>query len=145
LKIIAQPKEWIGQMVSHVQGQPIPWGNFTALALVSDEGYFKAGVVYNNFEHANVCGHIAIWPGARLTPSFLRAMFDYPFNQLDKERITALVARKNRKAMKFVQKLGFKYEGCLRKYFGREDMMLYGMLRGECQFLPAKEPVRRVA
>lgn len=144
MQIIAQPREWIGQMVAQVQGQQEPWGNYTALALVGDDGCFRAGVVYNNFAHANVCGHIAIWPGARLTGAFIRAIFDYPFNQLGKERITALVAKKNKRAAQFVRKLGFKYEGSLRRYFGRDDMHCYGMLREECQFLPA-EPVRRAA
>lgn len=142
MKVISQPKEWIGEMVAHIQGQKEPWGNYTALALVSNDDYFKAGVIYNNFAEANVCAHIAIWPGARLTPMFLRAIFEYPFHQLEKERLTALVARKNKKALKFVQKLGFKYEGCIRRYFGREDMMLYGMLKSECVFLPQVESRR---
>jgi len=118
-------------MVAQIQGQQEPWGNYTALGLVGDDGCFRAGVVYNRFERANICGHIAIWPGSRLTPAFIRAMFDYPFNQLGKERITAAVAKKNKKAIRFVRKLGFQYEGCLRRYYGNDDMHIYGILRSE--------------
>lgn len=129
--IIAQPQEWIGQMVAYLQGMRDPWGNYTALALVSDAGEFRAGVIYNNFEARNVCMHVSIHPGGRLTPAFIRAAFDYPFNQLGKERVTALCSRRNKKAVRFVRRLGFQYEGCLRRYYGHTDMMVYGLLRDE--------------
>lgn len=147
MKIIAQPKEWIAMIVGQLQGQMVSWGtNYTAIALVGEDDSFKCGVIYNHFDAENVCGHIAIWPGARLTPAFIRAMFEYPFEQMGKQRITALVHRKNRKAINFVRRLGFSYEGCLKKYFKDGDMMCYGMLKVDCPYLArTPEEMRKAA
>ena len=136
--IISQPKEAIAQFVAIAQKKPAyePWGQYTTLGLVSGHA-LVAGVVYNSFEACNVCAHIGAVPGGHwLTPRFLRAMFDYPFNQMGKRRITALVARKNKRARRFVEKLGFKLEGTLSHYYERDDMIVYGLLREKCAFLP---------
>lgn len=135
--IISQPKETIAAFVALAQGKPArePWGNYTAIGLVRGGG-LVAGVLYNNFEAGNVCAHIGAIPGGHwLTPSFLHAMFAYPFEQMGKRRITGLVARKNRKARRFIEKLGFKVEGTLAHYYERDDMIVYGLLRENCQFI----------
>lgn len=148
MRIIAQPRDWIGMTIAQLQGNLTPnWGdNYKTIALVNDANEFRCGVVYNNFDSENVCAHIAIWPGARLTAAFIRAAFEYPFCQLNKRRITATIARKNKKAIRFVRKLGFTYEGCLRDFFRDGDLMVYGMLKADCQFLslPPAE-LRKVA
>lgn len=136
-EIIAQPAELIAQFVALRRGRPDyePWGNFRAIGLVR-RNTLIAGVVYNNFEAANVCAHIGAIEGCHwLTPHFLRAMFDYPFNEMGKRRITALCARKNKRARRFVEKLGFKVEGTLSHYYDRDDLIVYGMLKGNCQFI----------
>ncbi len=99
------------------------------------------GVVYNQFEAANVCAHIGAVEGKNwLTRDFLWAMFDYPFNQLGKRRITALVARKNKGARKFVDNLGFSYEGCLKHYYENDNLLVFGLLRENCRFLGRSLP-----
>jgi len=143
--IVAQPADQIGAFVAAVQGEPQPWGNFSALGLVRD-GYLVAGVVYNNWSGAGVCAHIGALPGRRwMTRAFLRAMFEYPFVQCNRRRITALVARKNRHARRFVENLGFKHEGCVRHALERDDWILYGMLREECRFLEQPKDRRKAA
>lgn len=143
--IVTQPKERIAAFVARAQGLAEPWGNYTAIGLVRD-GALVAGVVYNNFGGAGVCAHIGAVTGGRwMTREFLRAIFDYPFAQLGKRRITGLVARRNKSARRFVENLGFKYEGCVRHALEKDDLICYGMLRAECRFLTAKEPLRRAA
>lgn len=142
--IIAQPKEGIAAFVAAIQERSDPWGNYTTLGLVRGD-CLVAGVVYNNFGGAGVCAHIAAIPGKRwLTREFLYAMFDYPFRQLGKRRITALVARRNKAARRFTENLGFQHEGCLRHALERDDIIVYGMLAEECRFLKP-ELLRRVA
>ena len=135
--IIAQPKELIAQFVALRQEKPLmePWGQYSAIGLVRDD-MLIAGVVYNNFEAANVCAHIGAIEGKRwLTRDFLRAMFAYPFLELDKRRITVLTAKKNRTARKFVENMGFVYEGALKHYYPSDDLIVYGLLREKCRFL----------
>ncbi len=140
--IIAQPKEVIARFVALRAGRPEfePWGNFTALGLVRDDS-LVAGVVYNNFEAANVCAHIGAIEGRQwLTRDFLQAMFAYPFVEMGKRRITALVAKKNRHARGFVENLGFVYEGTLKHYYDRDDLTVYGLIREKCRFLGRSLP-----
>lgn len=140
-EIIAQPKELIAQFVAIRQGKPAtePWGHFTAIGLLR-HGALIAGVLYNSFEEKNVCMHVGAIDGAHwLTRSFLFAAFDYPFNQLGMRRVTALVPKKNKAARKFDEHIGFRYEGCLKHYFDRDDMIVYGMLREDCRWIRQKE------
>lgn len=129
--IVTQPKEDIGRFVALTQGRPEPWGNFTTIGSVVN-GRLVAGVVYNNFSGAGCCAHIGSVGKHWLTREFLYAIFDYPFNQLQLRRITVLTARRNKKARKFVDRLGFKYEGCVRHALPDDDWIMYGMLREEC-------------
>jgi RimJ/RimL family protein N-acetyltransferase len=69
-------------------------------------------------------------------PSTLRAMFSFPFVFFNCIRMTTITGRKNKPARRIDEGLGFKLEGVLRKRFnGREDAMVYGMLREECKWL----------
>ncbi len=135
--IITQPKELIGAFVNVQQGQPAhsSWGTFNAIGLVIKER-LVAGVIYNTHEAANSYMHVA---GLHFTPDFLFAVFDYPFNELRKERVTAFINAGNKKAIKLVKHLGFKPEGRLRKYYGTEDAVIYGMLKSECRFLEMRK------
>jgi len=136
--IICQPKEQIAEFVSSAVGgsaRHFPWGNYSALGLTSS-GQLVAGVIYNHYAGPTICAHIGAVPGKKwLTRSFLRAMFDYPFNQLKVRRITGLVPKRNRAARKFDEHLGFKLEGCMRHALPDDDMLVYGMLREECRWL----------
>ena len=58
----------------------------------------------------------------------------YPFEQLGVRRVTVLVHRKNKVSRRFVERIGWKLEGVLRKAAedGR-DLMVYGLLREEAE------------
>lgn len=143
--IISQPKELIGAFVNEKQGFPpeTPWGNFNALGLVR-EGHLVAGVIYNSYEAANVNMHIGAVDGAKwLTREFLFAAFDYPFNQLEKRRVSAFMRATNERAIAFAKNLGFTYEGTLPHYYWKDDALMYGMVKERCRFL--RVPVRKAA
>lgn len=139
--IITQPKELIGAFVNVRQGFPPEtfWGNFNALGLVIDSR-LVAGVIYNGYESANVNMHIGAIGSHWLTPEFLFAAFDYPFNELSKNRASAYIKGSNAKAHKFVRHLGFKYEGKLRRFYkDGDDQIVYGLLREQCRFLEMRK------
>lgn len=100
-----------------------------------------AGVLYRNFNGANIEAHIAAQPGARwLTRSFLWAMFDYPFNQLGVRRITGLVPAKNLAARRFDEHLGFVVEATLKDALPGDDLIVYRLRREDCRWLSLKGP-----
>lgn len=139
--IITQPKELIGAYVNVRQGYPpaASWGTFNALGLVRG-GRMVAGVIYNDYAGSNVYMHIGAEDGCRwMTQGFLYAAFDYPFNQLELQRVTALVKSKNSRAVSFIEHLGFEPEGKLRHYFKNDDALIFGMLRDRCRFLEMRK------
>lgn len=105
------------------------------IGIVDDGSNLIAGVVYSNF-----CGHdvhmsIAAASKEWATKSTLKTLFMYPFDQLDCVRVTALTARRNRRARSLVERLGFRLEGVQRRGFdGKQDAIAYGMLKTECRW-----------
>lgn len=135
--LIAQPKEMIGAFVNIRQNFPpeASWGNYNALGLITG-GTLVAGVIYNCFEGTNVNMHIGAVEGSKwMTREFLHAAFDYPFNQMKKRRVSACIHSKRKKAVSFVEHLGFEFEGRRKNYYEDGDMLCYGMLREKCRFI----------
>jgi hypothetical protein len=53
------------------------------------------------------------------------------FEQLGKDRVSAMILKSNKRSRKFVEGIGFKVEGKVRKAFKGEDMIVYGLLKQE--------------
>ncbi len=66
---------------------------------------------------------------------YIKAMFDYCFNDLKVRRVSAMCNESNLRSRKLISGVGFKQEGRLRRYFGFEDALVYGLLREEMRFL----------
>lgn len=70
-----------------------------------------------------------------VTRRALTATFTALFSQA--RRLTAEVEPHNRRALRLVQEMGFVYEGYRRLGLeGTRDVMMYGMLKSECPYLP---------
>ena len=95
-----------------------------------------ATVLYTEYERdvgirMHVAGH-----GNWLSRTALAVFFGFPFQELGLRRTTTLVARKNRRARKLNEGLGFVQEGCLRHAAPNGDhFIVYGMLEKECRWL----------
>jgi len=127
--------KWVGERLDETDFGP----GSIAIGLERD-GELIAGVVYNMYSKASICMNVAAVPGKDwLSRSFLYATFAYPFVQLKCNRVTALVKMNNEISKKFVQSLGWKPEGCMRKAStDGQDMLVYGMLREECRWIGVK-------
>lgn len=114
---------------------------------VEEDGELIAGVVYNEFNHANVNMHVASngkknW----LSKRFLWMCFDYPFNQLKVRRITAFVEDDRADALIFDDALGFKYEFTMQDAHPTGDIIVMKMTRADCKWLNIyKEPLQVAA
>lgn len=121
---------------------------YTAIG-VEDAGEIIAGVVYNEYRPRDRTIHVSI---ASSTPRWasrrtLRAVFGYPFVQLNCERLTAYTGRSMARVRQFLEELGFTCEGCMRKGFADDDCVIYGMLRDECRWIRSvgHEQIKSVA
>ena len=97
------------------------------------DGEFVAGVIYENFNRKSIMCHIAIT--GRMTPFFLFAIFDYPFNVCNVEKIIVPVTSDNTESLKLVKKMGFAEEARLKDADPHGDIILLTMLKKDCRFL----------
>ena len=97
------------------------------------DGEFVAGVIYENFNRRSIMCHIAIT--GRMTPFFLFAIFDYPFNVCNVEKIIVPVTSNNLESLKLVKNMGFAEEARLKDADPRGDIILLTMLKKDCRFL----------
>lgn len=111
--------------------------DFTAHYSIGIErgGEIVAGIVYDNFNPANVCMHVAATVPNWITRKLLYLVFDYPFNCLKVQRVTGLVPSTNESAIRFNIHLGFKHETKLIGAWPGGDMLVFRMFRHECRFL----------
>jgi hypothetical protein len=108
-------------------------GDVTSVSLLDDKGDFLAVTVFSAYTGTNIDMHIAARPKSHwLSRSYFNASFELPFLVLEVPRVTGLIRAENLKAQRFVTRLGFQYEGRMRKAFpDGGDLMLYGLLREE--------------
>jgi RimJ/RimL family protein N-acetyltransferase len=108
---------------------------FTALGVVRGSQLI-GGAVYHNFRGHDIEVTVAFEDPRWALPGTLRALFAYPFETLRCARMTAVVARKNKRSRRLTEGLGFRLEGVARRAIdGKQDAMIYGMLREECRWL----------
>lgn len=101
------------------------------------DGELAAVVVYDGFSACDCNMHIAS-DGTRrwMNRALLAAAFAYPFVQLGLRRVTGLVPAKNVEALAFDQKLGFRLEGVCREALPDDDVVILGLLKRDCPFIP---------
>ena len=114
------------------------YGNFGAAVGfgVEDGGKLVAGVVFNDYNGANMNMHVCS-DGTRrwMTRELLWMVFDYAFNQAKVKRLTGLVGEKNEQAKKFDEHVGFTLETTLERAHPDGQMLVYRMFREDCKWL----------
>lgn len=121
---------WIASQVPGMTYYP---GTCSAIGRVKD-GHIVAGVLYHDFNGANVFAHIAVNPGG-MNRRFLSMIFDYPFNQLKAKRITGVVPSSNAAARRLDEHLGFELEAILHGAHPEGDLCIYRMTADQCRWL----------
>lgn len=103
-----------------------------AIGLEKD-GEIVAGVIYENWNRRSIMVHIAI--EARITPAFLAAIFDYPYNVCGIEKMIAPVDEDNVKCRRMVESMGFEKEAVIKNACLGGDILLYTQERVKCRYL----------
>lgn len=101
------------------------------------EAQVIGAAIFNNYDFASMELTVIFDRPIALTRGMLNAVFSYPFIQLDRARLTARTRANNAQVRRKIRRLGFKPEGRLRRYFGDDDAMIYGMLKDECKWIQA--------
>lgn len=128
----AEVAEWVRR---HLDADG--FGPCTALGFAKD-GQLIGGVVYHAYRPPNIEMSIATISPDWCSRKGLKAIFEYPFNQLGCKRVTALCDSTNAKAINLVERLGYQHEGTLRQGHPDGDAEIYGMLASECRWLISK-------
>lgn len=102
-----------------------------------ESGRLRAVVIWDNFGECDCNIHIA----GDGTPhwfkrQFMIALFMHPFVQWNMRRVTGLVASYNTKSLRFTRHIGFVDEGYLKNALPDGDLVVLGMLREHCRFIP---------
>ena len=107
-------------------------GRSVALGLKRNDEII-AGVIYENWNHKSIWCHFAI--EGQLTPAYLAAIFDYPFNTCQVEKIIVPVGSDNEQSAKVVTNMGFTEEGRIKEGRPDGDIVFYTLRRDDCRFL----------
>lgn len=126
---------WVSQRVKHYRPNP---GQYVAIGIAEGQRLI-AGAVYHDFTGPGIGMTLAADSPRWATKGNISALLRYPFGQLNCRRISVCAARSNKRSRKLIEGVGFKLEGVIREGFGKEDAILYGMLRRECKWLERKE------
>jgi len=136
-RIVTDQPQRIGEFVSEIMGND-GWSSYQAIGLEED-GELIAGVLFDNYNGASICMHVAALPGKRwLTREFLWYCFYYPFMELKVKRVTGLVPESNLVARRFDEHLGFELEARLKDAAPDGDVLVYRMFKDDCRFLEKK-------
>ena len=128
--------ELVGPWVCEKIGVEWHPGSATAIGKIID-GKLIAGVLYQNWNGANIVEHIAgidNWADR----TFLAVIFDYPFNQIGAKRITVSICSSNTKSIDLVKKMGFNQEAKLHGATSKGDLLIFSMFKDECKYLRGK-------
>lgn len=112
---------------------PTGFGPCFGFGIVGEDGWPLGGAVYHNYhpEYRSIEISFATATKRCLTRQIIREILSDPFARLDCQRVTAVTPRLARPAREFLERIGFKREGLIRKGFGTDHAVVYGLLKSE--------------
>jgi len=113
-----------------------PCGDLQAIFWANPQNEIEWVVGYTAFIGKTCQIHVVALKGGYTPKQFLRAAFDYPFNQCNLEKMFGIVNSKNLKAMEYDQKLGFKE--AIRFAGVHEDggdLVVFEMNKADCRWI----------
>jgi RimJ/RimL family protein N-acetyltransferase len=113
-----------------------PCGDLQAIFWANPQNEIEWVVGYTAFIGKTCQIHVVALKGGYTPRQFLRAAFDYPFNQCNLEKMFGIVNSKNLKAMEYDQKLGFKeairFSGV---HEDGGDLVVFEMNKADCRWI----------
>ena len=121
--------DWVHERIPHAE-----FGPYVAIGLAEDNTLI-AGVVYHNYvpRYGNIEISMAADSPRWATPEAIGTFLRYPFGQLRCRRVTTCTPASNKRALRFNHGIGFQKEGVIRQGYGKEDMVLCGLVYREAK------------
>lgn len=102
------------------------------------ESNLVGAVLYTNWRESAI--EMACAFDGHLTRRDLRGLFAYPFMQLGCYTVLSIVERRNDRARKFNERLGFKHLGVIESGVSKgNDSIMYSMTRPQCRWISSGE------
>ena len=98
------------------QLHPTPYNS--AIGVVDSDGKLVGAGLYQNFNGSNIEG--SYYGRSTLTAGIVRALIRGA-QAFGPSRLTVVTAKKNRRLIRALQRIGFKLEGAQRRYYGHRD------------------------
>lgn len=93
-----------------------------------------AGVVYDGYNGAIIHAHI--WIGGKPSREWMAAIFDYPFNRCEVNKIIGQVCSDNLDAIRLDEHFGFVREAEVENYYpSGASLLVYTMTKEQCRVL----------
>lgn len=111
-----------------------PW--VWAVGVVNRAGDLVAAATFHDFNGSNV--ELCYWGPWSLTRTIAGGIAEFCFYGLGVQRVTCRTPRGNKIVAKHLHKLGFRYEGLLRRYYGpakSQDALMFGMTAADAERL----------
>lgn len=100
-----------------------------ALGILSREGRIIGGVLLTNYTGFGV--ELTLAGRGCVSRTAWQAIGDLAFGELGCQRISVTTRKSNKRVCKLAPRLKFKFEGIARKYYGKEDGVMFSLLRDE--------------
>ena len=94
-----------------------------------------AGVMFENYTGPAITGTIAVEKDYAMSREFVRAIFDYPFKQLECRTILASASSGNTRSKNLLEHMGFVRTATIPGVYEDGDMDIYVLKREDCRFL----------
>lgn len=92
----------------------------SALGVISEDGNLNGAVLFHYWNGANV--ELSYYGENTLTPGIVRCLARYTLINFEGiSRATVTTSRRNKRLIKALKRLGFKYESSQRRFYGNED------------------------
>jgi RimJ/RimL family protein N-acetyltransferase len=113
------------------------WSPSDATAIgLEKNGELVAGVVYDHFNGASICMHVASDGSKKwLNREYLRFCFQYAFDQAKVKKVIGIVPSSNEDALRFDLHLGFSEEARIKNAHPQGDLILLTMTRQQCRWI----------
>ena len=135
IQLILGHDEHVARWVQKQFPQIVSFGQCVAIG-VARQDRLIAGVVYYNYHPHMIDASFAATDPRWCSRRILRAMFKYPWEQLQIRRLQVTVAKRDRRGRKTLERVGFKLEGVMRRAMpDGTRACIYSMLREECKWL----------
>ena len=97
------------------------------------DGVITSGVIYEDWNQHSIVAHIAC--DKPMVKGYVRAIFDYPFNQIGAKKIICPIPQFNVDSQSLCVKLGFAEEARIEDAHPSGAMIFYTMRKENCRWI----------